>query len=210
MKCWALLLLACLAACGDDSTGPDRGVGREFTFDDPVGDTALFAESVDSFPALDASRVSGTVRSDSLILKIEFANPIARASSIVPNAMIATIAVDADDDSTTGLPLDNGSGGASSFTAPFPATTGIGAEYIVFVDPQSGGNADVVYSLFIEQTVATYPIKYEENSASMQIPLSILGIGAGARFRIVGLVGNPQRLTDIFPNEGNYLLGESP
>ncbi len=209
MKGWTLLLLACLAACGNDSTGPGRGLGREFAFDDPVGDTALFAGSVDSFPALDVSRVSGSVGTDSLTLTMEFVSPIARASTIVPNALIVAIAIDADDDSTAGVPLDEGTSGHPHFTDPFPATTGMGAEYYIFVDRMSRGDADVAYSLFPEETVASYPMKYNEKSVTMQIPLSTLGIPAGARFRVVGLAGNPQRLTDLFPDLGNYQVGGS-
>lgn len=209
MKGWPLLLLACLAACGDDSSGPNSGTGREFSFDDPVGDTALFAGSADSFPALDVRRVSGVVGSDSLTLTIDFVDPIARPAAVTPNSLIATIAIDADGDSTTGTALDAGAGSDSSFTAPFPAKTGLGAEYFVFVDPLSGGDADVVYGLFIDETVATYPITYGERSATLQLPLSVFGIRAGASFRVMGTVGNPQRITDIIPDEGNYEVGGS-
>ncbi len=209
MKGWALLVLACLAACGKDSSGPGRVVDKEFTFDDPVGDTASFAGSVDSFPALDVRRVSGVVGSDSLTLTLEFVDPIVRATTIAPNSLIATIAIDADNDSTTGVALDEGSGSDSSFTAPFPTQTGIGAEYYIFVDAISGGAADVTYSLFIDQTIASYPVTYGDRLATMQIPLSIFGIRAGARFRVMGTVGNPQRLTDVAPDSGNYEVGGS-
>jgi hypothetical protein len=209
MKLWPLLLLACLAACGDDSSGPGRVADKAFSFDDPVGDTALLADSTDSDAALDVQRVSGAVSSDSLTLTLEFVDPIVRASTIAPNSLIATIAIDADDDSTTGVALDEGSGSDSSFTAPFPAQTGMGAEYYVFIDALSGGDADVTYSLFIDQTLASYPMTYGERSATMQIPLSVFGIPAGARFRVMGTVGNPQRITDIAPDDGNYEVGGS-
>jgi hypothetical protein len=209
MKGWTLLLLACLAACGDSSTGPGHVAGKEFSFDDPVGDTALVAGGADSDAALDVRRVSGVVSGDSLTLTLEFVDPIVRASTIEPNSLIAAIAIDADDDSTTGVALDEGSGSDSSFTAPFPAQTGMGAEYYVFLDAISEGNADVTYSLFIDQTLASYPVTYTEKSATMQIPLSIFGIRAGARFRVMGTVGNTQRITDIVPDSGSYLLGGS-
>lgn len=212
MRVWTLLLLACLAACGDDSSGPGRVADKEFSFDDPVGDTAIIADSADSAggdAALDVQRVSGVVSSDSLTLTLEFVDPIVRATTIAPNSLIATIAIDADDDSTTGVALDEGSGSDSSFTAPFPAQTGMGAEYYVFLDAISEGNADVTYSLFIDQTLASYPVTYTEKSATMQLPLSIFGIRAGARFRVMGTVGNTQRITDIVPDSGSYLLGGS-
>lgn len=209
MKLWPLLLLACLAACGDDSSGPGRVADKEFSFDDAVGDTALLADSAVSNAALDVQRVSGVVSSDSLTLTLEFVDPIVRATTIAPNSLIAAIAIDADDDSTTGVALDEGSGSDSSFTAPFPAQTGMGVEYFVFVDAISGGDADVTYSLFIDQTLASYPMTYGERSATMQIPLSVFGIRAGARFRVMGTVGNPQRITDIVPDEANYEVGGS-
>jgi hypothetical protein len=207
MKGWTLLLLACLLACGDDSTGPDQEIRKEFSLDDPVGDTALFASDTESAPALDVSRVSGVVGSDSLTITLEFADPISSAATIVPNSLIATIAIDADDDSATGVSLDEGSGSDSSFTAPFPAKTGMGAEYFIFIDAISGGNADVVYSLFIDQTLATFPATYGERSVTMQIPLSVFGIAAGAPFRLMSALGNPERNTDIIPDSGGVEVG---
>jgi hypothetical protein len=209
MKCWSLFLLVCLAACGDATSGPRRVVYDEFAFDDPAGDTALFAGSVDSFPAQDVRRVSGVVTSDSLTLTIDFVDPIARATTAAGNSLIAAIAIDADDDPATGTPLDQGSGTDSSFTAPFPAATGMGAEYFVFLDVVSGGDADVVYFLFPDETAATYPVTYGERSLTVQLPLSILGISPGTRFRFMGMAGNPQRLTDIIPDEGGYAVGDS-
>jgi len=208
MKGWSLLLLACLAACGNDSTSPGGGLGSEFTFDDPVGDTALFVGSVDSFPALDARRVSGSVSTDSLVLTIEFANPIARASTGAPNSLVATLAVDADADSNTGLAVDDGGSGSDSFTGPFPARTGLGAEYWIFVDSLSGSDAEV-YRILTQESVATYPATYGASSVTIQLPLSVLGVRAGERFRVVGVVGNPQRLTDIIPDSGSYEVGGS-
>ncbi len=209
MRCWSLLMLACLAACGDDSSGPGRMMGEEFAFDDPVGDTALFTGGAESSPALDVRRVRGVVGPDSLRLTLDFAAPIARATTSAPNSLIAAIAIDADDDAATGTPLDEGSGTDSSFTGPFAAETGMGAEYFVFVDPASGGDGDVVYFLFPDETVATFPVTYDDSSATLRLPLSSVGISPGARFRVMGIVGNPQRLTDIIPDEGGYALGDS-
>ncbi len=209
MRIWSLILLACLAACGDSTSGPRRVVYDEFTFDDPAGDTALFAGSVDSYPATDARRVSGVVTGDSLALTIEFVDPITRATSSTQNSLIALIAIDADDDASTGIPLDQDSGTDSSFTAPFLAATGMGAEYFVFLDVLSSGDADVVYFLFPDETVTTYPVTYTERSLTIQLPLSVLDIPPGTRFRIMGLAGTPQRVTDIFPNQGGYAVGGS-
>lgn len=209
MKGWPLLLLACLAACGDDSSGPNRGIDREFSFDDPVGDTALSTGSTDSFPALDVSRVSGAAGADSLIFTMEFVGSVTRASTTTPSSLVATIAIDSDDDSTTGLPLDDDSaGGSLSFTGPFPARTGVGAEFFVFVDSISGSDAEV-YSILTDQSLAIFPMTYSESAVTMRIPLSALGVRSGGRFRVVGVVGNTQRLTDIIPDEGSYEVGGS-
>lgn len=209
MKVWPLLLLACLAACGDDSSGPGQVVDKEFAFDDPVGDTASFDGGETSYQALDARHVSGVVSSDSLTLTMDFVDPIARAIPVAANSLIATIAIDVDADSTTGLPLDaDSTGDQFSFTGPFPARTGVGAEYLVFVDSISGSDAEV-YSILTDESVATYPMTYGESSATMQIPLSAFGISPGVRFRVVGVVGNPERLTDIIPDDGSYDVGGS-
>ncbi len=208
MKGWPLLLLASLAACGDDSSGPGRVADKEFAFDDPVGDTSFSSGGVDSFPALDVRRVGGAVASDSLRFTMDFVDPISRATPVVSNSLIATIAIDVDADSTTGLPLDEFSDSVS-FTGPFPARTGIGAEFVIFVDSISGGDAEV-FSILTEQSLATFPITYGESSATIQVPLSIFGIRAGTLFHFVGVVGNPRRLTDIIPDNGNFEVGGSP
>jgi hypothetical protein len=210
MKGWSLLLLASLAACGDDSSGPGNVADKEFAFDDPVGDTSLSIGGVDSFPALDVRRVSGAVASDSLRFTLDFVDPIARATPVVSNSLIATIAIDVDADSTTGLPLDDfGPEDSVSFTGPFPARTGVGAEYVIFVDSISGSDAEV-FSIITGQSLATFPITYSESSATIQVPLSILGIRAGTLFHFMGVIGNPQRLTDILPDDGNFEVGGPP
>ena len=208
MKLWPLLLLACLAACGDDSSGPGRVPATDFAFDDSVGDTALFDRSVDDFPAIDVRRVSGAAGADSLIFTMEFVGEVARASNTTPTSLIATIAIDSDNDSTTGLPLDDSASDSLSFTGPFPAMTGVGAEFFVFVDSISGSDAEV-YSIITDQSVAIFPMTYSESSVTMRIPLAALGIRNGDPFRVVGVVGNTQRLTDIIPDEGAYEVGGS-
>ena len=209
MKVCSLLLLACLVACGDDSSGPGRVLAKEFAFDDPVGDTSLSTGSVNGFPALDVRRVSGAAGADSLIFTMEFVGEVARASNTTPASLIATIAIDSDDDSTTGLPLDDDSAGDSlSFTAPFPARTGVGAEFFVFVDSISGSDAEV-YSILTDQSVAIFPMTYTESTVTMRIPLAAFGIRNGEPFRVVGVVGNTQRLTDIIPDEGAFEVGGS-
>ena len=50
---------------------------------------------------------------------------------------------------------------------------------------------------------------YSESSVTMRIPLAALGIRNGDPFRVVGVVGNTQRLTDIIPDEGAYEVGGS-
>lgn len=220
MKSWLALLFVCLAACGD-STGPNDRFAREFAFDDSVGDTALFAGSVGSFPALDVRRVSGTVTTDSLIFTLEFTGPVASVTSAAPNSLQATLAIDADNDGTTGTPVDSTGDSTSTdstssdttskvppFTGPFPARTGVGAEYWVFVDLLSNGDAEVRRALTLDP-VGTFPVSYVGSSVTMRIPLSAIGVTAAHSFRIVGIVGTSQRLTDLIPDSSSYLVGGS-
>ena len=224
MKSWLVLLLVCLAACGD-STGTNDQFVREFAFDDSVGDTALFAGSVGSFPALDVRRVSGMVTTDSLTFTMEFAGPVASVADAAPNSLQATLAIDADDDGTTGTQVDSTADSTSidststdstssdstkvpPFTGPFPARTGVGAEYWVFVDQLSNGAAEVRRAGTFDH-VGTFPISYSGNSVTMRIPLSAIGVPAAHPFRVVGIVGTSQRLTDLIPDSSSYLLGGS-
>lgn len=198
MKSWPVLMLACLAACGD-STAPSDRLAREFAFDDPAGDTAVFAGSVDSFPALDVRHVSGVVTADSLTFTMEFTAPISPASDVAPNSLVATFGIDADDDSTTGIP---------GFTEDPSANADVGLEYWVFVDTISNGAAEV-QSIVTSSSVGVFPASYGANSMTMRIPLSAIGVRAGDRFRIVGIVGTLQRSTDLIPNSKSYILGGS-
>lgn len=195
MKSWLVLMLVCLAACGD-STSPNDGLAREFAFDDPVGDTAFFAGSADTFPALDVRRVSGTVTADSLVFTMEFSAPIAPASDDAPNSLVATLGVDADDDSTTGIP---------ALTDPFPSKANAGVEYWIYIDRVSNSNAEV--ERIPEIPVGVFPASYGASSMTMRIPLSAFGLRAGDRFRVVGVIGTSQRSTDLIPDSASFVLG---
>jgi hypothetical protein len=208
MKSWLALMLVCVAACGDSTVTNDQ-VGKEFAFDDPVGDTALFADSVDSYPAIDVRRVSGKVTADSLIFTMEFVNPVTPVTDVAPNSLFATFGIDADNDGMTGTPIDSTDDlppDVPPFTGPFPARTGVGAEYWIFVDSLSGGEAELYRTLTFE-TVGTFPISYAGSSMTMRIPLSAIGVQATHPFRIVGIIGTSQRLTDLFPDTSSYLVG---
>jgi hypothetical protein len=225
MKVWPLLLLACLAACGDDSSGPSRVLDREFAFDDPVGDTALFAGDPGTFAALDVRRVSGTVTDDSLIFTVEFVGSVTSAAEGTPNFVVAAFGVDADNDGSTGTPVDStgtpvdstgapmdstsdSSSVVPPFTGPFPARTGVGAEFFIFVDDLSGGDAEVFRTLTLD-AVGTFPVSYDGKSMTTRIPLSAIGVTPADSFRIVGVLGTPQRLTDIIPDSGSFEVGGS-
>ena len=196
MKRWLVLLLVCVcvAAC-DDATGPERGIPREFAFGDPVGDTAAFAGSVDTFPALDVRRVSGVVSDDSLVFTMEFTDLIAPAGDDAPNSFVALLGVDADDDGRTG---------AEAILDPFPSTSDAGVEYWIFVDPASNSNAEV--QTVTQKTVGIFPASYGATSITMRIPLSAIGLRRGERFRVVGVIGTLQRFTDLIPNSASYVI----
>lgn len=196
MKSWLVLMLACVAACGD-STRPNDRIGREFAFEDPAGDTALFAGSLDTFPALDVRRVSGVVTDDSLLFTMEFAGSIAPASDGAPNSLVATIGVDADDDSTTGVP---------ALTDPFPSMADAGVEYWIFIDSLSNSDAEV-QRILTGSSVGIFPASYGASSITLHIPLSALGVGASQHFRVVGVIGTTQRSTDLVPDSASYVLG---
>ena len=198
MNRWLVLLLVCVCVTGcEDSTGPECAMPPgEFAFNDPVGDTAAFAGAVDTFPALDVRRVSGEVTTNSLLFTMEFTSPIAPASDGAPNSFFATLGVDADDDSKTGVP---------AITDPFPNKADAGVEYWIFIDPASNSNSEV--QTLTESTVGIFPASYGSNSITMRIPLSAIGACGGGRFRVVGVIGTSQRSTDLLPDSASYVIG---
>lgn len=197
MKSWLVLALMCLAACGD-STSPGGGLPTQFSFADAVGDTADFAGSVDTFPALDVRRVSGSVSADSLFLTLEFTAPIAPVSEGAANSLAATLGVDADNDSETGIP---------ALTDPFPDRTNAGVEYWIYIPDLATSHDVEVESIVTRSSAGVFPASYESNSITMRIPLTAISVSAGSRFRVVGVVGTSQRSTDLIPDSASFELG---
>jgi hypothetical protein len=191
-RCLPVVVLALLAACGDSATSPAAGQGR-FEFTDPAGDTVATTASADTFPALDATEVSGATAGDTLTLTIRFARPVAPGDR-APNSVVARLEVDADADTATGIPP----------TAPFVGSAHLGVDFYVFIPGSSGAGADV-------QDIATqqsteYPASYGTSDVTIRIPLAALGAPVDS-FRFVGVVGTPQRATDLLPDAGSYTIG---
>ncbi|HEY9515521.1 MAG TPA: hypothetical protein VIQ74_07565 [Gemmatimonadaceae bacterium] len=197
MKSLLVLTLFCLAACGD-ATRPDGGLFTQFSFDDPVGDTAVFGGSAGAFPALDVRRVKGWVSADSLIFTVEFTNSVAPVSDGAVNSLAATLGVDADNDPETGF---------EALTDSFPNKANAGVEYWIFIPDLATSHDVEVESIVTGRSTGIFPASYDSNAVTLRIPLTAIGVAPGARFRIVGVVGTTQRSTDLIPDSASYELG---
>lgn len=185
------VVMLLFAACGD-STGLGANQGR-FDFADPAGDTVASAGSADTLPALDALEMGGSTDRDTLVLTLRFAEPVSSGDQ-APNSVVALLEVDADADTATGIP---------ALTDPFPRTAQMGVDYYIFIPGDSGSGAEV--QNIATQSSTEYPASYGATSVTVRVPLE--AIGAPQRtFRVVGLVGTPQRPTDLLPNTGSYTI----
>lgn len=191
MSYWIAILSLVLAACGD-SMGPAAQRGR-FDVSDPTGDTVAYAGSDTTWPALDVAEVSGSTGQDTLRLAIRFTTPIASGSA-AHNSVVGLVEVDADADSSTGIP---------AYTSPFSSTPGIGIEYYIYIPAASGSGVDV--EDIVTGRTTRYDATYSGSTVTMRIPLGAFGSPTGA-MRAVALLGTPQRATDLVPNDGSLLF----
>ncbi|HEY7877582.1 MAG TPA: hypothetical protein VIC55_05125 [Gemmatimonadaceae bacterium] len=182
----ALALLA-LAACGDATT--PRSV-LPFAFTDPVGDTITEAADAQAFMAVDARRVSGYVTRDSLILSIVFTAPIAPPAARAPNSVAAIVELDADADSTTGVP---------PYTGPFAGDAHLGIEYVLVV-PDEAGTGVEVRDIVLQQTTS-YPVRYDGDSLTVRLPITAVAT-FNTPLHLLAVTGTTQRPTDIVPDGG--------
>lgn len=191
----AALALCALAACNDTTRAGDSRI--TFTLNDPVGDTVADQGS-GLYPALDAQRLSGYVTADSIIFSIVFTGPVAAPTAEQPNSALALIGIDADADSTTGIP---------AYTGPFGGGSQVGDEYEITVPDPTGASAEVHDNVLGGDVL--YPVTFDGDSMTLRLPISAISTFS-TPLRMVAVVGTLERPTDILPNGGYLQIGRLP
>ncbi|HZJ01074.1 MAG TPA: Ig-like domain-containing protein [Gemmatimonadaceae bacterium] len=167
-----------------NAIAPDAGV-LAFNLADPVGDT-LSNDSASAVRGHDLVSLRGDYKRDSIIVTATFNAPVS------PVTLGGYLEFDMDDNSSTGI------GPLSNF---FGATANIGVEYQLEMFDSDGG------TMFLYSAASQAPVRvsFSGNSVVIRIPMSLLANDEG-NFGIVGIVGTPDRPTDIFPNTGAGLV----
>jgi hypothetical protein len=202
--CAMSLLLPAVAGAVDRNL-PDRPSRMEsplpkfVTFDvaadsvgDPVGDTLGTTANQPDISGLSASIVGGN-----LVITISFANSIGAPGSDSPLALDGFIDLDTDQNGNTGdLPWTDARTGSE--------TTGMGNEYYVdlFTYDPFTGTVQVVDDP-TEQVAGEADATFSGGTATVSIPLSVLGDDDGFAnvAAVVGTLDDP--VTDIVPNQGS-------
>lgn len=195
---WPLLVLAVVLACGGEGEDhPAAPAGPLFASNDPKGDTLASAHA--QARAHDVLHLDALQAGDSLLVSVRFVQVVQPHSSGAGNAVLGIIDIDVDDDPRTGLtPIADG----------FGATSGLGAEWSLFLEDSLAGPTDRRVALLRLSTRTVYwiPSRFDGTTVTARIPLALLGSTPAARMRMVGAVGSVERVSDIVPNEGSVLV----
>ena len=190
MRAWFGALFALAAACGDPAAPPETSLTRNFL--DPVGDTVA-APGQPTVRATDAIRTWVLVRPDTIIIRIEFAEPITPWSQELPNGIDGFLDLDLDENAATGVA---GAGDA------FGGSAQLGAEYYLDFRDDGEGTIDLV-----EPTANTRRpvlIGFNEKVVEVWIPRHLLTDPDG-EFRFAFILETLDRpVSDFVPNQGNY------
>lgn len=159
-----------------------------FILVDPAGDT--IPGPAGKPKGIDLVSVRGEYKRDSLILWLNFSEPVEPSSSSAPNSVTGFFELDLDDNSTTGSSAMSNESGASAT---------LGVDYRFVLKSPDAGVIDLVN--LATQTSVRLEVSYVENSVVIRAPMSALGNDDGS-FSFVGAIGTLDRLTDVFPNSG--------
>ena len=163
---------------------PDAGI-LAFNLTDPANDTT--GQGAAGMPkAHDLLSFRGDFKRDSLILTLTFAGPVMPTNSGDPLAITGSVEFDIDDSAATG---------ASPFANLFGGTANLGVEYLIAV----GTSPATMFSATGSRTV---PSSLSGSTIVVRIPMQMLGNDDG-NFGMVGVIGTPDRPTDLFPNTGS-------
>ena len=194
---WPLLVLAVALGCGggdDDIVAPRIG---QDAMSDPLGDT--LASTFATAHAHDVLNFRATPEGESLVVWVHFAHDVQPFSSGGRNGVLGIMDLDVDGDPATG---------GVALADHFGATSGIGAEWSLFLEDSvaAAGDHRVAVVNVATQEVFWVAGSFEGATVTARVPLAMLRAQPGARIRMVGVVGSVERASDIFPNEGSMLI----
>ena len=193
---WPLLVLAAALACGDgsdDALSPDV---RQYAITDPQGDTIASPYAVSR--AHDVLNLEAMPHGDTLVVSLRFANAVQPFTSHASNALLGIIDFDVDDDPTTGLP---------PIADQFGATSRLGADWSLFLEDSTvAGHLRVALRNIATGDVFWIPGSFDGTAVVAHVPLARIQAREGSSLRMVGVLGNVERPSDLVPNEGSMLI----
>lgn len=195
---WPLLVFAVALGCGGEGEDHPAAPAKPlFASNDPRGDT--LASTHAQSRAHDVLHLEALRTGESLRVTIRFVQVVQPHSSSASNAVLGIIDIDIDDDPRTGL---------TAIADEFGATSRIGAEWSLFLEDSAASPADRRVALMRLSTKEVYwvPSHFDGTTVSASVPLALLGPIPAARVRMVGVVGNVERVSDVVPNEGSVLI----
>lgn len=195
----ALLAAAALAGCDmnefyvTQSAGGSGTGGEVFSFTDLTNDL-LSGTAGPGAP--DLTRVSGSVRTDSIVVTLTFASEVSPWSGGQQNGLDGFVDLDLDENTNSGIPsaIDEYGGNAS-----------MGVDF--YVSLRDGNNGSRVQIVDAETGEATpIPASFSSRSVRFAIPRALVGDTDGT-FRLAAVVGHRNaEATDFAPNAGFYLV----
>jgi hypothetical protein len=164
---------------------------------DPAGDT-FETEASEGLVPPDLLNFSAVVSGGSVTIQLDFAQPVAPATSQSPNVVVAVIDIDIDQSPVTGNQA------TADFYRTDGATTGMGVDYVISLFPDSVGR----YAVFDVESVdvGSALAQFTGNSIIVTVPLSVLGGDDGA-MDLSTTVGTIPEPTDYAPNVGSLRIG---
>ena len=197
---WTRALMAVVAAatlgCGGgyDAAGPTAGpVARQFFYGDPVGDTtgtgAVHWDVTGMMIARDA---------ESITVQLDLLHPVISPTGGDPNAMVAFVDFDVDQDPATGI-----ASAVDEFRTD-GRTTGLGADYRLDLTNYAA-DSSVAITDTAGRVVGRVKPAIRARFVMVRIPLALLGNDDGVlnAAAIVGTVGHP---SDFMPNDGHLTV----
>ena len=174
-------------SAGGSAGGGGGGTGT-FQVSDPAGDLPASA----SEGAPDAVALTGSMRTDSLIVTIAFRSGISAWSMSRPNSLTGFIDLDIDEDPSTGIESAADEAGGNS---------GQGVDFYVSLEDVAPGQVELVDVA----SMVTYriPANFTATAVTVRIPRVLLA-DFEPGFTISAVVGHPARsVTDFVPDAGS-------
>lgn len=167
--------------------------------EDPAGDSFEGPASAGFVPP-DIVRFGGSVDGTSLVIGLQFTDPVASALSGSANTVVGFIDIDVDQNPLTGVPAQT-----DFFRPPDGSTTGLGVEY--FISLHAADDADQVPLIDAATGAELFriPAAYVDNRIVLPIPLALLG-GDDGNVNMATIMGTSPEPTDVAPNNGAVIV----